>query len=622
MNEMVAPDPRRPGFRSLDTDALSAARRAAAASGLTLEEWLSRIIIENARKSGVMPPSRFAAADAPRAAPPTPAPAALANAQEESIRLIARHLERAKQAADQQGLSLAEWLSRAILANGNAAASTAPTSGPAAAPSAPAAADGPAAPASASPAGAPRVVSAGPPKRGPNRFAAPPARRAAATGAIPRARAATDDTFDALESRRRQLAAGVGPDEPSVRDVIMRASATTTPMDLAKHRAVADEQRETGTRRPVVIALWATLGVLALAAAALWSAPYWMPKVRSASALSTDTVMRVDIAGLPTAEIPGDRPGPSEPGAEPKTEPAKPEAPAPQPGHEPPKAEPPKPGPRSEGPRGEPPAAEPKAAEPKTAEAKPPATNPPAAEPPKAEAKPPAAGGPGALPQQEANAGKSDTEGELSKVEAKDMPKPPEQHAEWYRRAAEADNYVAQYILGEMHVKGAGVAKDFGQAARWFRRSADRGNLARSQYALGLLYARGLGVAKSDVEALLWFQKAADQGHLAAITQVGIFLLEGRGTRRDPERARQFLERAAEGEELNAQYTLGRMYERGDGVKKDMVEAMKWYILAAEQGHKQAIDKVEDLSASMPRELQDRATERVNEHYRRFRRKS
>jgi hypothetical protein len=615
MNEMVAPDPRRPGFRALDSDALSAARRAAAAAGLSLEEWLSRIIIENARKSGVMAPSRFAAPDAPRAAAPAPradAPAALASAQEESIRLIARHLERAKQAADQQGLSLAEWLSRAILANGSAGA-PAVAATPSPVPAAPSfAADPHSAP--------PQIVSAAPAQRGPNRFAAPPPRATNGAAGKP-SRRERDDPFERVESRRRQIAAGVGPDEPSVRDVIMRASAaTSSAMDLAKHRAVAEDKDEARARRPATVALWAALGVLALAAAALWSAPYWVPKVRSSSALSTDTVMRVDLADLPTAEIPGDRPPSSAPGGEPKAEPAKPEAPPNQPPGGPPNGEP-KPGPRSEGPRSEPPA-EPKSTEPKTAEANPPAGHPPAAEPPKAEPKPPAAGGPGALPQQEANVGKSDTEGELSKVEAKDMPKPPEQHAEWYRRASEADNFVAQYILGEMHVKGAGVPKDFGQAARWFRRSADRGNLARSQYALGLLYARGLGVAKSDVEALLWFQKAADQGHLAAITQVGIFLLEGRGTRRDPERARQFLERAAEGEELNAQYTLGRMYERGDGVKKDLVEAMKWYILAAEQGHKQAIDKVEDLSATMPRELQDRATERVNEHYRRFRRKS
>lgn len=602
MNEMVAPDPRRPGFRSLDSDALSAARRAATAAGLSLEEWLSRIIIENARKSGVMPPSRFAAPQAP--APPAAAHAgAVAAAQEESLRVIARHLERAKHAADQQGLSLADWLSRAIMANGSASATNtsatpAPVpSPPAAAPAPPAAVAPPVSPASESPhSGPPRIVSAAPAQRGPNRFAAPPPRAIA--------KGAPDDPFERVESRRRQIAAGVGPDEPSVRDVIMRASAATggAAMDLAKNRVVAEEKAAARQGRPAAVALWAALGVLALAAAAVWSAPYWVPRVKS-SAFSTDTVMRVDLADLPTAEIPGGDPPKA---ADPPAEPPKPEPPKAEPPAEPPKPEAPS---RSEAPRGQPPA------EPKVAEGNPPA------EKPQGEAGKPGRG-PGDLPQQEANVGKSDTEGELAKVDPKDMPKPPEQHAEWYRRAAEADNHAAQYILGEMHVKGAGVPKDFGQAARWFRRSADRGNLPRSQYALGLLYARGLGVAKSDVEALLWFQKAADQGHLSAVTQVGIFLLEGRGTRRDPERARQFLERAAEGEELNAQYTLGRMYERGDGVKKDLVEAMKWYILAAEQGHKQAIDKVEDLSATMPRELQDRATERVNEHYRRFRRKS
>src|SRR5262249_8132026 len=107
MNEALPPEGRRVSYKSLDSEAMAAARRAAEAAGISLQEWLSRTILENARRSGIVPdgPSREVSAHSGQP-----------NA-EEAVQAIARHLERAKAAADQQGLSLAEWLSRAILTN-------------------------------------------------------------------------------------------------------------------------------------------------------------------------------------------------------------------------------------------------------------------------------------------------------------------------------------------------------------------------------------------------------------------------------------------------------------------------------------------------------------------------
>ena len=168
--------------------------------------------------------------------------------------------------------------------------------------------------------------------------------------------------------------------------------------------------------------------------------------------------------------------------------------------------------------------------------------------------------------------------------------------------------------------RGFGLRSQARLPGRRARDSVERGNLARAQYALCLLHQRGIGVQKNDVEAVLWCQKAADQNYSAAITHVGIAMLEGRGIPKDEEAARKTLERAAELDEPNAQFTLGRIYERGLGTKKDLVVAMKWFILAAEQAHQLATQKVEELSTSLPRDLQERATELVSEHYRRFRR--
>jgi uncharacterized protein len=49
-----------------------------------------------------------------------------------------------------------------------------------------------------------------------------------------------------------------------------------------------------------------------------------------------------------------------------------------------------------------------------------------------------------------------------------------------------------------------------------------------------------------------------------------------------------------------AQYGLGFMYTNGQGVPQDYVEAVKWYRLAAEQGHAVAQGSLDRLAARMP----------------------
>jgi hypothetical protein len=568
MNESLPPEGRRVSYKSLDSEAMAAARRAAEAAGVSLQEWLSRTILENARRSGIVPdgPSREVTAD----------PASGQPSAEEAVQAIARHLERAKAAADQQGLSLAEWLSRAILTN----AGTGET----------ALARRNAAPATTAPTppeiaevlrnNEPALSAAEPPP------ADPPSGRA--------------------RSRKPEAAEAPLPEASSVRDVLSRANHSRTPKAAAAAAARAAAPMAEAPpvkRRRSTGPLWAALGILVLVAGGIWALPH-LSKLRQGADTATPAAEpgKTDTAALPDA-------GPAKPG-----EPAKPEAmpPTPPDSAKAPDAKPPE-------------AAKPpetvKAPEP----AKPPAARPPAKAPEKADATPG-----GAMPGKPAESKPAEKpalpeaapETDLSRVPAKDMPKPPSAHVEWYKKAAEAENAEAQYAMGELYLKGEGVPRSFPAAAQMFRRAAEKGNLARAQYALGLLYQRGLGVPKNDVEAVLWWQKAADKNFSPAITYVGIALLEGKGIQKDEEAARKMLERAAELDEPNAQYTLCRIYERGIGIAKDQVLAMKWCILAAEQAHPQATQKVEEFSTTMPRDLQERATERVSEHYRIFRKRS
>ena len=66
-----------------------------------------------------------------------------------------------------------------------------------------------------------------------------------------------------------------------------------------------------------------------------------------------------------------------------------------------------------------------------------------------------------------------------------------------------------------MYANGEGVARDYAEAVRWYRKAAEQGH-AVAQNKLGVRYARGEGVARDYAEAVRWYRKAAEQGDVEA----------------------------------------------------------------------------------------------------------
>lgn len=83
------------------------------------------------------------------------------------------------------------------------------------------------------------------------------------------------------------------------------------------------------------------------------------------------------------------------------------------------------------------------------------------------------------------------------------------------KRAAERGDAAAQSMLGNMYYQGQGVAQNYAEAAKWFRKAAEQGD-AHGQYILGLMYVAEQGVAQDFAEGEKWLRKAADQGHKEA----------------------------------------------------------------------------------------------------------
>jgi S1-C subfamily serine protease len=159
----------------------------------------------------------------------------------------------------------------------------------------------------------------------------------------------------------------------------------------------------------------------------------------------------------------------------------------------------------------------------------------------------------------------------------------------------------AQYSLGICYIHGQGVAKDYVEAGKGFRKAAEQ-NDALAQSNLGFCYENGQGVPKDYVEAVKWYRKAADQNLALAQYNLGTCYDKGQGVSKDYAEAVKWYRKAAEQNYASAQYHLGLRYATGEGVAKDYVEAYKWSLLASARGDQDARKNVTALEYRMTRE--------------------
>jgi TPR repeat protein len=156
--------------------------------------------------------------------------------------------------------------------------------------------------------------------------------------------------------------------------------------------------------------------------------------------------------------------------------------------------------------------------------------------------------------------------------------------AKWFRKAADQGNAKAQSNLGLCYATGKGAPQDYTEAVKWFRKAADQGN-ANGQYLLAIGYYNGLGVPQDYEEAVKWYLKAADQGHALAQSFLGGCYAKGQGVATNYVEADKWFRRAADQGNAIAQSILAASYADGKGVETNAVEAYKWDNLASAQGN-------------------------------------
>ncbi len=101
-----------------------------------------------------------------------------------------------------------------------------------------------------------------------------------------------------------------------------------------------------------------------------------------------------------------------------------------------------------------------------------------------------------------------------------------------------------------------------------------------AQFYLAKRLQKGQDITQNTQQAIQWYTKAAQQGVAPAQLNLAIMYLRGEGVQPNLQQARMWLEKAAMRGDNRASYTLALLDEK----QKNLVDAYKWYDLAARDG--------------------------------------
>lgn len=116
------------------------------------------------------------------------------------------------------------------------------------------------------------------------------------------------------------------------------------------------------------------------------------------------------------------------------------------------------------------------------------------------------------------------------------------------------------------------------------QQAAAKGN-PKAEAQLGEMLLRGDGIARDEARGVALLEKSARAGNSTAAFRIGMLLAHGeRGVAKDPDRALAYFRAGAAGGEKEAFFNIGAAYTNGLGVKRDYGEALGWLIIARQKG--------------------------------------
>lgn len=211
----------------------------------------------------------------------------------------------------------------------------------------------------------------------------------------------------------------------------------------------------------------------------------------------------------------------------------------------------------------------------------------------------------------------------------------PKNESGYWLKAERGDSLILQDKSPEMgfyyrYKFGHGAPYDGVAAVEWYRTEAERGG-ADAQTNLGVCYELGHGVPQDYVEAARWYRMAAEQECANAQNKLIVGIQSCRIVPLDSdEKEKWYLrEEASRGfnswwkkarwGEASGQFSLGFFYEKGCGVPQDIIEAYKWFKLAAAHDYKTAPKNSKTVAKKVTSLLSTMTPDQIQEGERRFR---
>lgn len=108
-------------------------------------------------------------------------------------------------------------------------------------------------------------------------------------------------------------------------------------------------------------------------------------------------------------------------------------------------------------------------------------------------------------------------------------------------------------------------------------------------------------------EALKYLKPASEAGEASAMYVLGQMYASGRGVTKDEKMAAGLFQKAADLGHPGAQQSLGSALMLGEGIEQDMVEALKWFIISARAGNKDAAAYTQKVGRFLSRDMQREA---------------
>ncbi|KAM6500800.1 HCP-like protein [Amanita muscaria] len=172
----------------------------------------------------------------------------------------------------------------------------------------------------------------------------------------------------------------------------------------------------------------------------------------------------------------------------------------------------------------------------------------------------------------------------------------------WLKRAAEQadeENPHALHELGLLYEKPDSqlVPYDPAYAKGLFTQAAQLG-YTPAQYKLGQCYEYGILTCPVDPRrSIAWYTKAAEKGDAEAeLALSGWYLTGSEGVLKQSDSEAYLWARRAANKGLGkAEYAVGYYAEVGIGIKQDIEFAKRWYMRAAAQGNKRAMNRLTEL---------------------------